>query len=313
MTILVTGGAGFIGSHLVEACLARGKQVRVLDNLSTGCRQNLVGQRVEFVEGDVADFSVVAKAVAGCELVFHQAAMVSVPRSVAQPDLNHATNVTGAFNVFEAARRAGVKRVVFAFSAAVYGDQPGVPQREDDLLDPMTPYGVAKLMNEQYATTYRRTFGMELIGLRYMNVFGPRQDPSSPYSGVLSLFCRAAMAGNICTIYGVERKTRDFVCVSDVVQANLLAADTLLHDGEVTPVFNIGRGEKTDLLTIVKMLSELQGRPLSVTHSPERPGDIRHSVADISRAQARLGYQPTVSLREGLRKTLNWFGRRQSQ
>jgi UDP-glucose 4-epimerase len=305
--VLVTGGAGFIGSHLTAALVAQGAQVRVLDDLSTGSRQNLDGLPVTLIEGDVADAAVVRTAVDGCDLVLHQAALVSVPRSITEPALHHQSNVIGSFNVFEAARQAGVRRLVYASSSAVYGDQPGLPKREDDPVAPISPYGVGKRMNELLAVSYAAVYGLELVGLRYMNVFGPRQDPSSPYSGVLSLFCRAAIAGQRCTIYGDGRQTRDFIYVDDVVRANLLAAALPAERLPAQAVFNVGYGQQTSLNQIVEILGVLTGRPLATVYEAERPGDIKHSVADISRAQRILGFQPQTTLEEGLRATLAWF------
>lgn len=307
MNILVTGGAGFIGSHLVEALAHQGHAVRVLDNLSTGRLENLAGLPVQFIPGDLADYETLLQAVAGCELVFHQAAMVSVPRSITDPMLNHKNNVTGAFHVFEASRQAGVKRVVYASSAAVYGDEPSLPKQEDSKAAPLSPYGAAKLIAEVYATAYAAAYGdrMAFVGLRYMNVFGPRQDPSSPYSGVLSIFCQAALQEKTCRIFGDGEQTRDFVYVSDVVQANLLAGAVPLQ--QASPVFNIGRGEPTSLNQILGILSDLMNRPVKAVYDTARHGDIRHSVADISLAKARLGYSPRVNIRDGLRSTLDWF------
>lgn len=307
MQVLVTGGAGFIGSHLAEALLAEGATVRVLDNLSTGNRRNLASLDVEFIEGDVADWESVRRAVSGCALVYHQAALVSAPRSLEQPDLNHGSNVTGVFNVFEAARQAGVRRVVYASSAAVYGNIPQLPKRETDALKPITPYGAAKRMGEVLAGTYAAAYGLELVGLRYMNVFGPRQDPSSPYSGVLSIFCRAALEGRGITIYGDGEQSRDFVYVADVVQANMRAGRVAAARLPDEPVFNVGRGEQTSLNQIVAMLQEITERPLPVSYTAERPGDIRHSVADVSRARRILDYEPKTPLKEGLQATLAWF------
>lgn len=305
--VLITGGAGFIGSHLAAALVAEGAQVRVLDNLSSGSRRNLDGVPATLIEGDVADAAVVRTAVSGCDLVFHQAALVSVPRSITEPALHHQSNVVGTFNVFDAARQAGVRRLVYASSAAVYGDRPGLPKREDDPVVPVSPYGAGKRMNELLAAIYAAVYDLELVGLRYMNVFGPRQDPSSPYSGVLSIFCQAAIAGQRCTIYGDGRQTRDFIYVADVVRANLLAASLPAERLPAQAVFNVGRGQQTSLNQIVEILGELRGRPLVTVYEAERPGDIRHSVADISRAQQILGFQPQTTLKEGLRATLAWF------
>jgi UDP-glucose 4-epimerase len=307
MHVLVTGGAGFIGSHLVAALVAAGAQVRVLDNFRTGKPENLAGLPVELIDGDVAELAVVQTAVAHCTHIFHLAAMVSVPESVKNPALNHRINVTGTFNVFEAARQAGVKRVVYASSSAVYGDLPQLPTPEEGIVAPISPYGAAKWINEITAATYRTTFGLEAIGLRYMNVFGPRQDPSSPYSGVLSIFCRSALEETAVTIYGDGTQTRDFVFVEDVVQANLRAAHLPSSQLPTHPIFNVGRGEPTTINEVVEMLTELVGRPFPVTHAPERPGDIKHSLADISRAQTILGFQSQISVIDGLQQTLDWF------
>ncbi len=307
MKVLVTGGAGFIGSHLVEALVADGAQVRVLDNFRTGQPTNLAGLDVELMEGDVSDWEVVKTAVSDCDLIFHLAAMVSVPESVQNPSLNHRINVNGTFNVFEAARQVGIQRIVYSSSSAVYGDLPELPARETSLVTPISPYGSAKWMNEIMAESYRTSFGMELIGLRYMNVFGPRQDPSSPYSGVLSIFCKAAINGTAISIYGDGSQTRDFVFVKDVVQANLRAAQLPSAQFPMNPVFNVGQGEATTINEVVDMLAELVGRPFPVNYTPEREGDIKHSVADISHVQHTLGFQPQVRVIDGLKETLAWF------
>ncbi len=314
MQILVTGGAGFVGSHLVRALIDDGHDVRVLDNLSTGKRQNLTGMLVELIEGDVADWEVVQTAVSNCDLVFHLAALVSVPQSIKEPQLNHDSNVTGTFNVFEAARLAGVRRVVYASSAAVYGNLPNLPKKESDPLAPITPYAMAKRFSEQLAAVYAQSYGMEFVGLRYMNIFGPCQDPSSPYSGVLSIFCRNALAGKQLYIHGDGEQTRDFVYVADVVQANLLAATTSLESGETTPassrgqaVFNIGRGQQTSLNQIIEAIGQILGQPIETEHQESRAGDIRHSVADITLARTKLGFEPKMSIKEGLKTTLEWF------
>ncbi len=307
MRILITGGAGFIGSHLTAALAKEGAEVRVLDNLSSGSQENLEGLPVELLVGDVADAAVVHQAVSGCELIFHQAALVSAPYSIENPKLTYRTNVAGTFNVLEAARQAGISRIIYASSSAIYGNLPGLPKREDDPLQSITPYAAAKQMNEILAVAYRAAYGMEIIGLRYMNVFGPRQDPSSPYSGVLSIFCQAAINGNPCTIYGDGEQTRDFVYVQDVVEANLLAARVFAKRLPETAVFNVGRGEQTSLNQIIDLLIELTGKQIPVTYAAERPGDIKHSVADISRGQEILGFQPKTRVIDGLQATLEWF------
>jgi len=307
MKVLVTGGAGFIGSHLVEALVERGDEVRVLDNLSSGHRRNLAELPVEFIQGDIRDYETVRQAVDGCEWVFHQAALVSVPRSIEEPKLNHDVNVTGAFHLFEAARQAGARRLVYASSAAVYGDTPSLPAKESDPPNPITPYAAAKLMNEQMAAVYNRSYGTQFVGLRYFNVFGPRQDPSSPYSGVLSIFCQAAIAGQGVTIYGDGQQTRDFLFVSDVVAANLAAAAMPWRAG--AEVFNVGRGEATSLCEMARMMEDVGGRLLPITHAPPRPGDIRHSVAGVETAGQGLGWRAAVPLADGLRQTMAWFAR----
>ena len=307
MQILVTGGAGFIGSHLTQALVQAGHHVRVLDNLSTGSLDNLTDVPVEFIQGDVADWAVVKTAVSGCDLVFHQAALVSVPQSLQNPKLNHDSNVTGTFHVFEAARQAGVSRVVYASSAAVYGNLPGLPKKETNPLAPMTPYAMAKRTAELLAAVYQASYGMEMIGLRYMNVFGPRQNPSSPYSGVLSIFCRNVLAGDPVVLHGDGEQTRDFVYVADVVKANLLAASATPAALGAAPVFNIGRGRQTSLNQIVDMLGHITGRAIVKQHQPARAGDIKHSVADISLATSRLGYAPNTTIADGLKSTLDWF------
>lgn len=307
MQVLVTGGAGFIGSHLAAALVARGHTVRVLDSLRTGKRENLAGLDVELVEGDIRDAAAVQTAVSHTHTIFHLAAMVSVPESVQNPSLNHDINVNGTFNVFEAARQAGVKRMVYSSSSAVYGNLPHLPARENSQPTPISPYGAAKWMNEIIAESYRTTFGLEAVGLRYMNVFGPRQDPTSPYSGVLSIFCRAALNNSSVTIFGDGTQTRDFVFVQDVVQANLLAAQLPAANMPEQPIFNVGRGEQTTLNDVIDMLRELTHHPLPITYAPQRAGDIRHSVADISRAQSILGFQPQATVLDGLNQTLAWF------
>ncbi len=304
--ILVTGGAGFVGSHLTAVLVEQGARVRVLDNLSSGFRENLNGLDISFIEGDIADFDVVQTAVSGCDLIFHQAALVSVPQSLDDPQLNHRSNVTGSFNLFEAARQAGVRRVVYASSAAVYGNAATLPHKETDPVMPLTPYAAAKYMSEVIAKTYTLAFGLETVGLRYMNVFGPRQDPSSPYSGVLSIFCQAVLNHKPCNIHGDGEQTRDFIFVDDVVRANLLAAQ-LSADWLSAPIFNIGQGKQTSLNEIIAMLGMIVDRPLKSQHQAERRGDIKHSVADISRAKSLLGFAPRERIISGLQKTLEWF------
>lgn len=307
MHILVTGGAGFIGSHLAAALVAAGHQVRVLDDLSSGHRENLAGLPVELIVGDVGEMAVVETAVTNIDLIFHQAALASVPRSIKEPQLNYKSNVAGTFNVFEAARQAGIKRIVYASSAAVYGQLPGLPKREDSPLQLLTPYAAAKSMGENLAASYNAAYGLEIVSLRYMNIFGPRQDPASPYSGVLSIFCQAVVDGSGVTIFGDGRQTRDYVYISDVVQANLRAAAVPFDKIASSPIFNIGRGQKTSLNQIVALLSQLTGQPLPTTYEPERFGDIKHSLADITLAQEKLGFKAETAVLTGLEKTLAWF------
>lgn len=307
MRVLVTGGAGFIGSHLVTALANDGHHVRVLDDLSSGRRENLAGLPVELVVGDVGEMDVVATAVAHCDLIFHQAALVSVPRSIQEPDRNHHSNVNGSFNVFEAARHAGIKRIIYASTAAVYGQLPGLPKREDSPLQMLTPYAASKRMGELLAASYNYAYGMEIISLRYMNVFGPRQNPASPYSGVLSIFCQAAVNGKGVTIFGDGEQTRDFVYVSDVVQANLRAAAVPAAQLRDSLIFNVGRGQQTSLNEIVTQLSQLTGQAIPITHQPARPGDIKHSVADVGLAQEKLGFVAETAVPTGLKNTLAWL------
>ncbi|RRR74656.1 MAG: NAD-dependent epimerase/dehydratase family protein [Candidatus Viridilinea halotolerans] len=302
-TSLVTGGAGFIGSHLVERLLQRGDHVRVLDNFSTGHAANLAPWRanIEVIEGDLRDAAALARATAGVDLVFHQAALPLVQQSVDDPATTNAVNVDGTLQLLLAARDAGVRRVVVASSAAVYGDDPQLPKHERMPIQPLSPYAVSKLATEQYALVFAQLYALEAVALRYFNVFGPRQDPRSPYSGVIARFCAAARAGAEVTIFGDGSQSRDFVAVADVVSANLLAALAPAANGQV---INIARGEQTSLLELIRLLEELTGRSLPVRFAPARSGDILHSLAAIDRAQALLGFRPQVSLREGLHLTL---------
>lgn len=304
--VLITGGAGFIGSHLAEALTARGDRVRVLDDLSTGKRDNLamLGKRVELIHGSVADAAVVNQAMTGVELVFHQAAIASVPKSVEAPLETHAVCVTGTLNVLDAARRAGARRVVYAASSAAYGDTPVSAKRETDLPEPISPYGAAKLAAEYYCQACAATYGIETVCLRYFNIFGPRQDPSSPYSGVISLFITALLAGRQPTIFGDGLQSRDFCYVGNVVQANLLAAEKPGISGRV---LNIGTGQATTLLQLLTTLAELIGVESRPNHAPPRAGDIRESLADITQARQRLGYDPAIGLAEGLANTVEYY------
>jgi len=300
---LVTGGAGFIGSHLVDALLQQGHAVRVLDDFSAGKRENLAqaADRVELIHGSVADGAAVAKAVPGCEVVYHLAAIASVTKSVEAPLVSHEVIATGTLQVLEAARRLGVRRVVYAGSSSAYGDQPGTDRLETDALIPLSPYAAAKLAGEHYCSSYTAVHGLQTVRLRFFNVFGPRQDALSPYSGVIAIFINAMKQGKAPTIYGDGAQVRDFVYVANVVQALCLAADSKAAIGQV---YNIGNGESTTILDLVKHLNALLGARIQPIHQPPRAGDVRVSQADISLARNELGYRPTVSFRDGLAKPL---------
>jgi UDP-glucose 4-epimerase len=305
MKALVTGGAGFIGSHIAERLLELGHDVRVLDNFSTGKRENLAplegagaGTRLDITVGDVRDAAKVEEAARGCEVIFHEAAIVSVPYSVQHPQETHDVNLQGTLNVLAAAERAKVRRVVLASSAAVYGDSPQLPKHEGMLPTPIAPYGLEKLASEHYLAIFSRLYGVETVSLRYFNVFGPRQDPSSAYSGVISVFVDRGRRGEPLTIFGDGRACRDFVYVKDVVEANLLAATREAVSGRF---FNVARGEKTTLNELVAAVGRALGRELVVTYAPPRAGDITESFADVSLARKELGFAPKVTVEEGLR------------
>jgi len=302
-TYLVTGGAGFIGSHLSAALVARGHRVRVADNLITGYQQN-VQPGVEFMVGDLADPDAATAAVQGVDYVLHQAAIPSVPRSVMNPRETHRANVDGMLNVLIAARDAGVKRVVFAGSSSVYGDQPALPKREDMPTNPMTPYALQKMVSEQYGQMFTRLYGLEVVTTRYFNVFGPRQDPGSPYSGVISLFIKALRDGTRPVIYGDGGQTRDFTFVANVVDGVLLAAETPGVGGEV---FNLATGGRVSLNELLTTLKKIIGSTVKPVYQEGRTGDVRDSQADIAKAETLLGYRPAVMLEEGLRQTVAWF------
>ncbi len=307
--VLVTGGAGFIGSHLAERLLADGHAVRVLDNFSTGSRANLpfadrYGAALTVIEGDIRDVPTVARALAGVGVVYHQAAMRSVPRSVEDPLGANEHNVTGTLNVLQAARQAGVRRVVYASSSSVYGDRPDLPKREDQPPAPISPYAVSKTAGEQYATVWSRLYGVETVGLRYFNVFGPRQDPASEYAAVIPRFILWALRGEPLQIHGDGAQSRDFTYVDNVVDANVLAGRV---DGAGGEVFNVGCGVRTSLLDIAARLESILGRRLERRHGPARPGDVRHTLADIDKAKRLLGYSPVVGFDEGFQQTLAFF------
>jgi len=304
-TYLVTGGAGFIGSHLAEALVARGDRVRVVDSLITGARRNLAHlPEVEFIEGDLADFSVAQDAVRGIDYVLHQAAIPSVPRSVVDPVTSNRANVTAALNVLVAAREGGVKRLVYAGSSSAYGNAASSPKREDMPADPLSPYALQKLVAEQYCRMFTRLYGFETVTIRYFNVFGPRQDPGSPYSGVISLFASALLEGRRPVIYGDGRQTRDFTYVTNVVDGVLRAA---AMPGVAGEVINVATGNEISLNELVGVMNRLLGTALEPRYEAPRAGDVTRSLADISKAAAFLGYRPIVSLADGLAHTLDWY------
>ena len=302
--VLVSGGAGFIGSHLVEALLAEGHRVRVVDNLATGHRANLahLGAAFEWLEGDLADFDVALLAAEGVEAVFHEAAIPSVPRSVAEPLQSHASGPTATLNLLEAARRAGARRFLFAASSSAYGDTDELPKHEGMPPRPLSPYAAGKLAGEHYVHTYARTMGLDGVSLRYFNIFGPRQDPTSPYSGVISLFVRAMREGRRPVIYGDGTQTRDFTYVANVVKANLLA---LRAEGPLGgEALNVGTGQQISLLDLVATINAALKTNLAPEFRPPRAGDVRDSLASLDRIRAVIGYQPEVDFAEGLRRTL---------
>jgi len=305
--VLVTGGAGFIGSNLARALLARGNEVRVLDNFSTGNRTNLAGlaRDVELVEGELRSYERVHNAVRGVEVVFHLGALGSVPRSVQDPLTSGAVNVEGTLNVLLAARDEGIRRVVFASSSSVYGNQSELPLREAMSPDPISPYGVAKLAAERYCVSFSRVYhSFETVALRYFNVFGPRQDPRSQYAAVVPLFITAIAAGEPVTVFDDGDQSRDFTYIDNVVAANLLAADA---DGVSGRIFNISSGSPATVNELADAIGRLLDRPVERRFLPPRPGDLRNSWADVSEASEALGFEPSVSLEEGLRRTADFL------
>ena len=301
---LVTGGAGFIGSHLAEGLVGLGHRVRVADSLITGKRRNLKDIRdVELLEGDLADLRFAQRAVAGMDYVLHQAAIPSVPRSVSDPIASNRANIDASLNVLVAARDARVTRVVFAGSSSAYGDLPTLPKREDMPPQPLSPYALQKLVAEQYGQMFTRLYGLETVTIRYFNVFGPRQDPGSPYSGVISLFASALLEGRQPTIYGDGEQTRDFTYVANVVDGVLRACDATGVAGEV---LNVATGGRISLNELLRVMNGLVGTNLLPIYKEPRRGDVKDSQADISKARRLLGYRPIVSLEDGLRHTLDW-------
>jgi nucleoside-diphosphate-sugar epimerase len=305
--VLVTGGAGFIGSNLAEELIRGGAAVTILDNLSTGFRENLdeIKGDLEFIEGDLNDDAAVKKAVSGCEFVFHQAALPSVPRSVDDPVETHNACVNGTFNLLVKAKDAGVRRFIYAASSSAYGDQPTLPKVETMRPEPLSPYAAAKLMGEYYCSVFNRVYGLETFSLRYFNVFGPRQNPSSMYSGVISRFIDALMTGQTPVIFGDGEQSRDFTYIANVVDANIKAA--LTPDG-IGSVVNTANGEKISLNELLEVLKKITNSPnVTADYQPARTGDVKHSQADNSRAVELFGYQRLVGLEDGLAKTIEWW------
>jgi len=303
---LVTGGAGFIGSHIVERLVGMGERVRVLDNFSSGGLENLraLMDKIDLVFGDLLDQAVVQKAMEGVDVVFHEAALRSVPITVENPALVNRVNVEGTVNVLIAARDAGVRRVIYASSSSAYGNTKVLPKSEQQLPSPVSPYAVSKLTGEYYSKVFTELYGLETVSLRYFNVFGPRQDPTSQYASVIPRFIRWANRGDPLEVHGDGLQSRDFTYIDNVVSANLLAA----HSWEgIGGVFNVGQGKAYTLLDLVELLQEILGRELHLLHTADRPGDVRHTLADISQTKLCLGYQPQVSFEEGLARTAKYF------
>lgn len=311
VSVLVTGGAGFIGSHLVDKLVQLGAKVKVLDDFSTGKRENiahLLDGKLELIEGSLTDAETVKRAVEGVEVVFHQGALPSVARSVEDPLTTHQVNATGTLLLLLASRDAGVRRVVFASSSSVYGDTPTLPKREDMTPNPKSPYALSKLVGEHLCRLFWELYGLETVSLRYFNIFGPRQDPTSQYAAVIPRFVTALLKGERPVIYGDGEQTRDFTFVENCVQANLLAATKPNVAGEV---FNVGAGIQTSVNDLFRLIRSLTGaNDIEPVYAPPRPGDVRHSLAEITKAERLLGYKPVVSLEEGLKLTIDWFRNR---
>jgi UDP-N-acetylglucosamine/UDP-N-acetyl-alpha-D-glucosaminouronate 4-epimerase len=305
--VAVTGGAGFIGSHIAGTVAASGAKVRIIDDLSTGHRENLdeLSGDIEFIEGSVADTALMMRALKDVEVVFHEAAIPSVPRSVEEPEQTHIASVDGTFNLLLTSRQQKVRRVVYAASSSAYGDQPTLPKVEDMAPDPLSPYAVAKLVGEYYCQVFTRVYGLETVSLRYFNVFGPRQDPGSQYSGVVSRFISALCSNQTPVIFGDGEQSRDFTYIDNVVSANLKAATTSKGVGKV---INVALGERITLNQLLGELKQLIGcNDVVAEYREPRVGDVRHSLADITRAQELLGFEPVIELREGLQRTVDWW------
>jgi UDP-glucose 4-epimerase len=306
---LVTGAAGFIGSSIAEALLQSGESVRGLDNLSTGKMQNvqpLIARGLEFIHGDICSPETMHRACDGVEVIFHQAALPSVPKSVADPVTSHRANIEGTLSVLMAAKQSKVRRVVYAASSSAYGDTPTLPKNEEMRPNPISPYAVQKLTGELYMQSFTRVYGLETVSLRYFNVFGPRQDPSSPYSGVLAKFTMMMLAGEAPTIYGDGEQSRDFTYITNVVNGNLLAASAAAEKVS-GGVFNVATGRRVTLKEAADELRTVTGYKGPIHYGSDRAGDVKHSLADISAAAEALGYKPSVSFSEGLRKTVDWY------
>ena len=306
---LVTGGAGFIGSHIVETLVERGDAVRVLDNLTTGKKENLdaVAGRIEFIEGDIRDPETCARAVKGVDHVLHEAALASVVRSVEDPLLTNAINVTGTLNMLLAARDAGVKSFVLASSSAVYGDDPAMPKVEGREGRLLSPYAVSKLVDEKYAQAFHALYGLNTVALRYFNVFGPRQDPFSQYAAVIPLFITKILGGERPVVYGDGEQSRDFIFVENVVRANIEAAGSASAAGEV---LNVACGDGMTVNGLLKAVNEVLGTKIEAVHADPRPGDIKHSTADVHKARRLMDFTPSVSFMDGLRETVAWYKKR---
>ncbi len=306
---LVTGGAGFIGSSLARALVARGERVRVIDDLSSGRRENLadISKDIELIEADIRDEAALASALAGIELVFHEAAVPSVPRSLADPIRSHQANATGTLQLLQAAKRAGVRRVIYAASSSAYGDTPTLPKVETMRPMPLSPYAVSKLAGEHYCQVFAGAYGLETVCLRYFNVFGPHQDPNSEYAAVIPRFVTTALAGQGVTIYGDGTQSRDFCFIDNTVEANLAAATA---SGVSGSVFNVACGAAINLNDVIRLVGEIVGHAVPITYVPGRVGDVKHSLADVSAARERLGYRGAISFSEGLRRTVAWYAGR---
>ncbi len=306
MKYLITGGAGFIGSNIAIELLKRGEEVRILDNFATGRNINIdpIRDRIDLIDGDIRDFWTVAEAVEGIDYVLHQAALPSVPRSVKNPLTSNAVNIDGTLNILEASRQAGVRRVVAACSSSVYGESEILPKVETMSPDPLSPYAITKLAGEEYMKVYYRLYGLETVSLRYFNIFGPRQDPGSQYSAVIPLFIKAVISGRQPVIYGDGEQSRDFTYIANAVSANLKACTAANAPGKK---YNVACGERFTLNQILKMLGEIVGREVTAQYVDARPGDIKHSMADIEAAKTDLGYSPDYDFKTGLNETFKWF------